>query len=55
LDLVVDLRGLLGRDVLLAFGFAFGFGATVHSPTCCDAQLLNSLALHGFIAQRSGE
>src|SRR5688500_9025625 len=64
LDLVADLRGLLARDLPLAFGFAlpvrktrydlpslpakdlrsrprpllFGFSATVHSPTCCDAQ-----------------
>jgi hypothetical protein len=64
LDLVADLRGLLERDVPLAFGFAlpvrktrydlpslpvkdlrsrprpllFGSSATVHSPTCCDAQ-----------------
>jgi hypothetical protein len=35
------LRGLLARDVPLAFGsLLFGFSATVHSPTCCDAQLL---------------
>jgi hypothetical protein len=43
LDLVADLRGLLARDVPLAFGFAlpllFGFSATVHSPTCCDANV----------------
>src|SRR5881296_3711109 len=39
LDLVADLRGLLARDVPLAFGsLLFGFSATVHSPTCCDAQ-----------------
>lgn len=38
-DLVVDLRGLLARDVPLAFGsLLFGFGVTVHSPTCFDAQ-----------------
>src|SRR5207253_9879962 len=41
LDLVADLRGLLARDVPLAFGsLLFGFSATVHSPTCCDAQRL---------------
>ena len=38
LDLVADLRGLLARDVL------FGFSATVHSPTCCDAQRSRSPA-----------
>src|SRR3989442_4695186 len=39
LDLVAELRGLLARDVPLAFGsLLFGFSATVHSPTCCDAQ-----------------
>jgi hypothetical protein len=41
LDLVADLRGLLARDVPLTFdSLLFGFSATVHSPTCCDAQLL---------------
>ena len=39
LDLVADLRGLLVRDLPLAFGsLLFGFSATVRSPTCCDAQ-----------------
>jgi hypothetical protein len=35
-DFVADLRGLLARDALLAFGSAlllfFDFSATVHSP-----------------------
>jgi hypothetical protein len=39
-DLVADLRGLLARDVPLAFDvFLFGFSSTVHSPTCYDDQL----------------
>src|SRR6266446_10707997 len=40
LDLVADLRGLLARDVPLSRlrPLLFGFSATVHSPTRCDAQ-----------------
>src|SRR5438093_3277349 len=40
LDLVADLRGLLARDVPLSRlrPLLFGFSATVHSPTHCDAQ-----------------
>src|SRR5687767_4741359 len=49
LDLVADLRGLLARDVPLAFGsLLFDFDATVYSPTCCDAQVTLPSGLVGF-------
>jgi hypothetical protein len=50
-DLVLDLRGLLARDVPLAFGsLLFGFGATIHSPTLLSCPTSDS-GIFGYHAR----